>query len=112
MKVLTLFLLTFSLSLPLFAQSKLCEVYGITDSPQKLDCSLGGDSVKLRCREGVYYLNESEVTVAYHEEVEEGPTPLIFRTADSKLSIMMYSSRKIEGQLSRDSRSLSGTCRP
>lgn len=112
MKVLPMVFLTFSLSLPLLAQSKLCEVYGISDSPQKLDCSLGGDTVKLRCREGIYYINETEVNVAYHEEVEDGPTPLIFRTADSKLSIMMYSPRKIEGELSRQSRSFSGTCKP
>jgi hypothetical protein len=94
-----------------FAQTKLCAVYGISDSPQKLDCKLNGEDLKLRCESGVYFLNEERVSVAYHEEVEDGPVPLIFRTDDSRLSIMMYSPRKIEAQFSRSNRSsLSGNC--
>lgn len=110
MKLLLTIFLSFSSSFTL-AQSKLCEVYGISDSPQKLDCKLGSEEIKLRCLGGAYFLNGATVNVAYHEEVEDGPVPLVFRTDDTRFSVLIYSPRRIEGELSRSSRQLTGSCR-
>jgi hypothetical protein len=73
-----------------------CEVYGISDSPQKLDCTFRGTSLALRCYNGVYKLNSTPIKIAYHEDVESGPVPLIFKADDMKLTVLMHEKADIE----------------
>ena len=110
MKVLTLFLLIISLNVS--AQPRLCEVYGISDSPQHLNCRLGTKELKLTCdtATGVYQLGDEVVEVAYHEEVEDGPVPLMFKTADAKLKVLIYSNKKIDAEFSQKNRISRGSC--
>ncbi len=76
------------LAFPLLGFAQDCKVDGITDSPQKLKCRMQYgrkiSPLKLSCVEGVYRLEwlgqEHEVSVAYHEEVESGSSPLVFVT--------------------------------
>jgi hypothetical protein len=71
----------------IFAFSERCEVYGITHAPQELDCSFSSGNVYLTCRNGTYFLNEDLVSSAYHLEVEEGSSPLVFETFQSRLIV-------------------------
>jgi hypothetical protein len=105
-----LFLLIFSTSA--FAES--CEVYGISDSPQKLDCVFSGKKVNLRCEalNGAYTINGEAVEVAYHEEVEDGPAPLLFKSARRTLRVLMFSHKNISATLSEGPVTLSGKCQP
>ncbi len=104
------FLLLFSLSLPVFSAP--CKVDGISDSPQHLSCSLRGLTVELTCRGGVYYLDEERVDVAYHMEVEEGPTPLVFHTNKSELTVLMKSDAPMVAELVRKRSKIRGRCHP
>lgn len=79
MKLLTL--LFFFISVPALAK---CKVYGISDSPQKLNCSLGEVNISITCKKNTYYLNGEKVSLAFHMEVEEGATPLVFKTQTGK----------------------------
>lgn len=97
-------------SLPAFSAP--CEVYGISDSPQHLSCKLGFKKLELTCREGTYYLGEEKVETAYHLEVEDGPTPLVFKTAMSELTVLMKSETRMEAELGRGSKKSRGRCRP
>lgn len=107
MKVLiTLFILAFSQTS--FAQ--LCEVYGISDSPQQLDCSFENQKISLRCDEGTYRLNGSPVKVAFHMEVEEGPVPLVFKTEESTLTVLINSKNDIAAEFAQKSESFLGKC--
>ena len=64
-----------------------CQVDGISDSPQKYDCTINVDKkaepLHLVCVNGTYQLQwmgkVTDVSVAYHEEVETGSSPLVFR---------------------------------
>ena len=87
-----------------------CEVYGISDSPQKLDCSFDKISLGLRCQNGTYYLDSSKVKAAFHLEVEEGPTPLVFKASDVELTVTMYSRKKIRAELNREGKNFTGKC--
>ena len=105
--LLSLFLLS-SVSL---VHARNCEVYGISDSPQNLHCSFSKLQLILKCdREtGTYYLDSSPVKVAYHYEVEHGPVPLVFKSEDMELVVVM----KKEGahaELEIDGKIHSGTC--
>lgn len=99
-----------SLSLNTFALS--CEVYGISDSPQSLDCKFSGKKVSLRCEgeTGAYTINGEAVEVAYHEEVEEGPSPLVFKSPRRTLRVLMYSSKNISASLHEGPVTLNGKC--
>lgn len=108
MKYLILSLL---LSLPVFGQSRLCEVYGISDSPQKLNCSFPNLTIALTCVKGTYFLNSTRVSTAYHLEVESGPTPLVFDAKEMELTVVMNSKVNITAELAREGRSLQGKCR-
>ena len=104
----------FFTSLMLFsfhASALSCEVYGISDSPQALDCEFSGKKTTLRClgETGAYTLNGEAVEVAYHEEVEEGPSPLIFKSEKKTLRVLMYSDKKITASLSEGPVTLNGT---
>lgn len=79
MKFLTLLLLISSL--PAWAK---CKVYGISDSPQKLSCDFESIKVRLSCKWRNYYLNGEKVNLAFHMDVEEGATPLVFKTNSGK----------------------------
>jgi hypothetical protein len=88
-----------------------CEVYGISDSPQSLTCSFKHLDVALRCKDGVYFLNNSKVSMAYHLEVEDGPTPLVFRAPDMKLTATMNSKTKIAAEVVSNGKTFNGSCR-
>lgn len=111
MKWIVLFLTTFG-SFNALALS--CEVYGISDSPQTLSCVFSGKKIDLKCEHqtGAYTLNGEAVEVAYHEEVEEGPSPLIFKSPTRSLRVLMHSEKKIDASFSEGPVTLEGTCRP
>lgn len=75
---------------------------------------MGSEEVKLTCdsTNGSYFINGAPVEVAYHEEVEDGPTPLIFKAGETSLRIMIYSSDSISGEFVENSKSISGRCKP
>lgn len=103
------FLLGFLLSSSSFASLvKPCAVYGISDSPQNLSCKFAGVSIRVTCLDGKYFLNESRVKAAYHYEVEEGPTPLVFETAGAKLIVTM--DRPVTATYEQGKAELSGIC--
>lgn len=107
MKLILLFILV-CLSAPSFGA--LCKVYGISDSPQKLDCSFGQNDIQLRCKNGQYYINNLRVDSAYHLEVEDGPVPLVFKTKSSELTVLIQSKVDIEAEYSTANRTRMGTC--
>lgn len=90
----------------------LCEVYGISDSPQSLKCSIAGQKLDLTCREGVYFLNNTPVEAAFHYEVEEGPVPLVFKTASEELTVTMGKGKNHKATLFSGRKKTRGTCRP
>lgn len=87
-----------------------CEVYGISDSPQKLSCTFKNQKLELTCKNGTYYLNKSKVSMAYHLEVEDGPVPLVFRAPDMQLTVVIESKVDIEAELEKGRTSILGTC--
>ncbi len=66
-----------------------CKVYGISDGPQKLACTFSEKKVSLSCQNGKYFLNSEPVLVAFHLEVEEGSNPLVFKTQDTTLTVVL-----------------------
>ena len=105
----SLILILFSL-MSVEAFAKACEVYGISDSPQSLNCAFKRQDVRLRCRNGNYFLNDSKVSTAFHMEVEEGPTPLVFKANEMQLTVLMQSKIDIEAELEIKGMTLSGSC--
>ncbi len=89
----------------------LCEVYGISDSPQSLSCRFQREELELTCKEGVYQLNDEAVDVAYHLEVEEGPVPLVFHSSQYELTVLTGKGRRHQATLLRDGKSITGNCR-
>lgn len=104
--ILCLALTLFSLS----ALARPCEVYGISDSPQRLSCKFENQDLELTCRQGQYRLNQSPVQEAYHMEVEEGPVPLVFKARDKKLTVLIQDENHIEAELQSEKLSFIGTC--
>jgi hypothetical protein len=88
----------------------LCEVYGISDSPQSVKCALDRSAFEISCKNGVYYLNDEKVENAYHMEVEEGPTPLVFQTSSEELTINLTDRKIHPATLTQGRRKLRGTC--
>ncbi len=105
-----LFVLLLLLSSRTYA-APLCEVYGISDSPQALTCKFQRDKIDLACLDGSYFLDGELVEMAFHLEVEEGPTPLVFRTKSGDLTVTLNSGRHHEAVLSRHGKKLIGNCR-
>jgi hypothetical protein len=106
-KVLLCILLTLP-ALEIHARS--CNVYGISDSPQELICSFPSLTVELNCRRGRYYLNQTPVSVAFHMDVaDDGPSPLIFKTSDMQLTVLMDDI--IQAELAMPKSQVSGTCK-
>ncbi len=95
---------------PFSSWANLCEVYGISDSPQKLDCRFDKVTVNLRCVKGTYQLNGARVANAFHMDVEEGPSPLVFEAGPSKLTVLMHSPSHIEAEWQDGSAALTGRC--
>lgn len=87
-----------------------CQVYGISDSPQKLDCRFKDSSIALRCVNGKYFLNREVVSNAFHMEVEEGSVPLVFKSVGMQLTVVIEPKVDIQAELQRGSRTLFGTC--
>lgn len=109
MKFLCLTFLVLLSVLP--AHAAICKVYGISDSPQRLSCSFKALDIKLSCRQGQYYLNNSFVSDAFHYEVEEGPTPLVFKASDMQLVVVINSKRDIQGEVETSGKTFFGRCR-
>lgn|SRR5690606_4458451 len=104
--------LTFFLSFPYYAEARKCAVYGITDSPQVLTCSFSKlPEQKLRCYNGLYYLNGTKVLRAFHMEVESGPVPLVFQTRKNSLTVEIYSPRNIRGTFNEEEVEILGKCK-
>lgn len=107
------FMMLFSLN----ALATNCLVDGISDSPQKYNCLINNGShvekLNLLCRNGNYEINWTgkayPVTVAYHEEVEEGSNPLVFvsdRLTLTTTSYKVYS----RASVTVDGKSMDGRC--
>jgi hypothetical protein len=73
-------------------------VGGISDSPQSLACYMqtprGLERLDLSCQQGNYMIrwdNEAHlITNAYHEDVVDGPSPLIFEADKLKMTSLSY----------------------
>ena len=89
----------------------LCEVYGISDSPQNFSCRFQREEMNLSCKEGIYQLNDEPVEAAYHLEVEDGTVPLVFKSANSELTVISGKGRRHQATLLRDGKPISGNCR-
>jgi hypothetical protein len=94
-----LFLLNFIFASLSFAED--CKVSGVSDSPQSISCTYrDGWYIKYRmeitCENGKYVHHEftkdqevdsGTVSIAYHEEVSSGMSPLVFKMEDRNLRI-------------------------
>jgi phage baseplate assembly protein gpV len=102
-----------------FTQAKSCQVYGISDSPQKLQCRFpDGVSLKLSCQQGTYQLQwsgldheiqVSSVTAAFHLEVEEGNNPLVFKADHLSLTVEKVK-KSFSAQFQKGKLYLNGHC--
>jgi len=101
-----LFLLSFA------AQAQDCKVYGISDSPQKLTCAFEDlrETYHLTCKKGQYLLNETPIKVAFHLDVESGPSPLVFKGENLQLTIMINSRSNITAELQLEKIEVTGKC--
>lgn len=88
----------------------LCEVYGISDSPQHLGCTFKGKPLELTCREGTYYVNETAVDSAFHYEVEDGPVPLVFKTASNELVVTLGEGKNHPATMKSGRKIIRGKC--
>lgn len=105
MKILVIFSLF--ISLPAFAK---CKVYGISDSPQRLSCDLGELNVSLTCKSRTYYMNGEKVNLAFHMDVEEGATPLVFKTNSGK-TLTVLPEQEILAEYDDGKAYFQGTCK-
>lgn len=94
-----------------------CQVDGISDSPQKYNCLINNDKqvekLSLVCRNGIYQINwsgkDNVVTVAYHEEVEEGSSPLVFVSDRITLTTTSFETYS-RATLTVDGKGMDGRC--
>jgi hypothetical protein len=105
-----IFILFFLLVTHSWASDPECRVYGISDSPQKLQCSFKNLYLSLTCVKGFYFINSIPVLSAYHLEVEEGSSPLVFQTKDMVLTVTMEAKTSSKGELSNHGVTLNGIC--
>lgn len=104
--------MTLALALLLTAPAigaRFCKVYGISDSPQKLSCRFPDRQVLLSCQDGKYFLNQSPVTVAFHLEVESGTVPLVFKSSDMTMTVLLND--PIEADLALNKAEVRGSCK-
>lgn len=101
-------LLFLMISMPVLSAP--CKVYGISDSPQKLDCSFEKElKIQLNCSHGHYLLGGAPVSNAFHLEVETGSSPLVFKTAKSTLTLVKEKSF-FTAELETSEGTLTGSC--
>lgn len=87
------------LLLPVCAFAQECRVDGISESPQEMNCYIHDkrliEVMDLKCLNGNYLLrwkNKSfPIEVAFHEEVESGSTPLVFKSGSLLLTTTLFS---------------------
>ena len=89
----------------------LCEVYGISDSPQGLNCIFARKKHDLTCKDGTYFLGHETVEAAFHYEVEDGPVPLVFKTKTRELTVTLDSGKQHRATLFLGGKKLRGNCR-
>lgn len=106
-KIIFIILLSFNAQ-----AATLCEVYGISDSPQSLKCTFARQDHNLSCKDGTYILGDETVEAAFHYEVEEGPVPLVFKTKTRELTVTLDSGRHHKATLFRNGKKLRGNCLP
>lgn len=87
-----------------------CKVYGISDSPQKLNCTFKNQKIALICKGGNYFINTSKVSMAYHLEVEDGPVPLVWKAPEMQLTVVIQSKNEIEAELEMNGKAVVGKC--
>jgi hypothetical protein len=83
---------------PVIGWSMGCEVDGISDSPQSMSCYIHNGKLigklDLSCDDEKYHLKwkekKVEVNTAYHEDVEEGSSPLVFLAEQMTLRTVSY----------------------
>lgn len=91
-------LLASFLLIPAISWSMGCEVDGISDSPQSMSCYIHNGKLigklDLSCEDAKYHLKwkgkKREVTTAYHEDVEQGSSPLVFMADEMSLTTVSY----------------------
>ncbi len=111
-------LIIFVLLFPCLAFASKCNVYGISDGPQKLSCVIKvGKKLKkmlLQCESSQYKLiwnNRSyPVDTAYHEEVESGSNPLVFRSEKILFTAIIHHF-SAQAELEMDGHLYKGICR-
>jgi len=108
MKIILSLLLFFSYQT--FARE--CHVDGISDSPQELSCRFKNSVIKLTCLQETYFVNSSLVTDAYHLDVEEGPSPLVFKGTDFEFVVFMVRKSFITAEFIQKGKTSKGICRP
>ncbi|HXH30692.1 MAG TPA: hypothetical protein VNJ01_07750 [Bacteriovoracaceae bacterium] len=110
-RLFTFIALTISLLFSHQSFARACQVYGISDGPQLLQCTFKNGSIKLSCVNGNYFLNKSKVKVAYHLDVEYGSSPLVFKSRDLNLTVVQESKVDIKAKLKKkNGKVYSGTC--
>jgi len=105
-----LVLLTFLVFLMTEAYARDCEVYGISDSPQKLTCTFKDQKIALRCNKGQYYLNTTKIQMAYHLDVESGSSPLVFKAPNMVMTVVIEPKIDIQAELEKNGKIQFGTC--
>lgn len=119
MKTFLTFLMALFLAKNLQAQE--CKVTGISDSPQKLRCSFSSNiDLLLTCGgEGLYHIkwssptedtHETTIRQTYHMEVEEGPTPMVFKGNDLTLTIEESRRASFKAELEKEGKIFKGRC--
>ncbi len=88
-----------------------CQVDGISDSPQELHCRVKKLSINLTCQQGSFFLNGAPVTEAFHFDVEDGPSPLVFKGADFELIVVMVRKSLITAEFIKNGKTLKGLCK-
>jgi hypothetical protein len=102
---------------PVYVFGMDCKVDGISASPQDMNCYVHAkklvELLNLNCIDGNYQLHWKNkvypVDIAYHEEVEAGANPLVFRSRSMSLtttSLSLYS----KANLSIDDKQYDGLC--
>ena len=93
-----------------FAAGRQCAVEGISDSPQALHCSFEDRHLQLTCMNGKYLLGHEPVLYTWHEEVEEGNSPLVFKTATVVMKITKQERSVTYDALLEAPAPITGTC--
>lgn len=88
-----------------------CQVDGISDSPQELSCRVKNLNINLTCQQGSYFVNGASVTEAFHFDVEDGPSPLVFKGSDLELVVVMVKSSLIKAEFTQKGKTVKGFCK-